>query len=148
VGLWYFAFGSNMSTRRMKRVIGSWDDARRAILRGYDVGFFAYSPQWGCGVLDLEEREGRDVPGVAYLIDEGRAAILDRYEGVPAIARRLHVRVEIEGIGEADAYTYTFANRRKFVQPAKAYLDSVVSGLREWGYGRRADEILASSKGP
>ncbi|MGC8555533.1 MAG: gamma-glutamylcyclotransferase family protein [Conexivisphaera sp.] len=146
MGIWYFAFGSNMSTRRMRRAIGYWDDARRATLRGYDVGFLAYSPQWGCGVLDLEERDGGVVPGVAYLLDERRAAMLDRYEGVPTIARRLHVRIEVEGIGEVEAYTYVMANRRRFVQPSKAYLDALVSGLREWGYYSLVEGILRKAR--
>ncbi|MGC9189763.1 MAG: gamma-glutamylcyclotransferase family protein [Conexivisphaera sp.] len=148
VDIWYFAFGSNMSTRRMKKAIGQWNDARRAILRGYEAGFFSYSQQWGCGVLDLVEREGANVPGVAYLIDEERANVLDRYEGVPSIARRLHVRVEVEGLGEVDAYTYVMVDRRKFVQPSNAYLDSLVSGLREWGYGERVEEILRKARTP
>jgi cation transport regulator ChaC len=148
VSLWYFAFGSNMSTRRMRRAVGSWDDARRALLRGYEAGFYSYSPQWGCGVLDLEEREGAVTRGVAYLIDDARASVLDRYEGVPTIARRLHVRIEVEGIGEVDAYTYVMVSKRRFVQPSRAYLDSVISGLREWGYDQLVEEVLRRARPP
>ncbi len=144
--LWYFAFGSNVSTRRMRRIVGRWKDARRAVLRGYDAGFFSYSKVWGCGVLDIVEREGASVPGVAYLIDEGGASQLDKYEGVPLVARRLHVEVEVEGLGKVNAYTYVMLDRRKFVQPSSAYLDSLLSGLREWGYSDWIEEVLRRAR--
>ncbi len=134
MSLWYFAFGSDMSSRRMKRLVKVWEDAKRAVLKGYEAGFYAYSPQWGCGVLDIVEKEGGSVVGVAYLITEDQSRILDGYEGVPRISRRLHVTVEVEGSGKLDAYTYTHTIKRKFVQPAKHYVDAVLSGLSEWGY--------------
>ena len=141
--LWYFAYGSNLSTRRMKKLVGSWEDARRALLRGYKMGFYAYSPHWGCGVLDLEEDPSSIVYGAVYLVSEDAARTLDRYEGVPTVSRRLHVTVEAEGMGRIEAYTYTHVNKRRFVQPAKHYLDSVLSGLREWGYDSVAKEVLS-----
>ncbi len=144
---WYFAFDDNMSTRRMRRIVGAWKDARRATLKGYAVGFFSYSQRWGCGVLDLEERDGGIVVGVAYLLGEEGVAAMDRYQGVPTISRKMHVKVEAEGMGEVEAYTYVLVDRRRYVQPSKAYLDAVISGLREWGYLQQVEEVLRLARG-
>lgn len=121
-----------MDKSLMKRCIGDWLDARRAVLKGFEIVFNAYSPAWRGGVANLVEREGARVFGVAYKISSEQLARLDSFEGVPQRAGRRVVVIEVEGVGEVRAITHVPANPRDgVVQPSRKYLSAMYRGIKQ-----------------
>ncbi len=116
----------------MRRCIGDWLDVRRAILKGFEIVFNAYSPAWRGGIANLRENEGARIIGVAYKITPDQLARLDAFEGVPSRASRRTILIEVEGVGEVKAVTHIAANpRNALVQPSKEYLSAMYRGVRQ-----------------
>lgn len=132
--LWYFAYGWSMDKSLMKKCIGEWLDVRRAVLKGFEVAFNAYSPAWKGGIANLREKEGAKVLGVAYMITPDQLAKLDLFEGVPLRASRRMILIEVECVGEVRAVTHVAATpRNRFIQPSKEYLSAMYRGVKQHG---------------
>jgi cation transport regulator ChaC len=132
--LWYFAYGWSMDKSLMRRCIGDWLDARRAILKGFEIVFNAYSPAWRGGIANLKESGDARIIGVAYKIAPDQLAKLDAFEGAPSRASRRLVMIEVEGVGEVKAITHIAANPRDgFIQPSKEYISAMQRGIRQHG---------------
>lgn len=138
--LWYFAYGWSMDKSLMRKCIGDWLDARRAVLKGFEIAFNAYSPAWRGGIANLREKEGARVIGVAYMITPDQLVKLDAFEGVPSRASRRMISIEVEGIGEVRAVTHVASSPRNgFIQPSKEYLSAMYRGVKQHGI---PDEII------
>ena len=130
-GLWYFAYGSNLDPgtflgrRRMRP-----GDARRAVLPGWALVFDLPVGRGERAVANVVPRTGSRVHGVAWRIDPGQAAWLDRTEGVP---RGYYLRAEVTVFsGGAPLRAFTYASGRGIPgrRPSRRYLNLILRGAR------------------
>ena len=141
--LWYFAYGWSLNKSLMKKCIGEWVEARRAILKGFKLVFNVYSPSWRGGVANLRENEESKTYGVAYRITSEQLERLDRLEGVPQRSARRSVLIEVEGVGEVKAITHVAANPREGrVHPSREYVSAMYRGMKQHGLGEEALKTL------
>jgi gamma-glutamylcyclotransferase len=130
--VWYFAYGSNLSKRRMLQRTGAIPISRQVFLRDYRLAFNAHVGQeFYANIMPLI---GGMVHGVVYSCDEQAMTALDRYEGVAqGCYRRVGVEVETEGGERIRAAAYIAGER--YVSeggvPSAFYLGLIISGARE-----------------
>lgn len=86
--MYYFAYGSNMSLEHMRRICG-WhcQFLGRSSLPNFDVCVDER------GYLNLEEKQGGEVFGILYSIDQDGLDLLDAFEGYPNVFGRKEVQV-------------------------------------------------------
>ncbi|HIQ29634.1 MAG TPA: gamma-glutamylcyclotransferase [Candidatus Caldiarchaeum subterraneum] len=141
--VWYFAYGVNLDKEVMRRRVGEWIEAKRAILRNYELRFNTYSPTWRGGTASIVEKEGAVVYGVAYLISEEQMKALDKHVGVPNRYSRIKVKVETEDGDELPAMTHVSNNPKYHIHPSQQYLASLLRGLKQHGY---QEEVIKTVK--
>lgn len=118
----YFAYGSNLNLRRMKRHAARAKPIGVARLAGYKLVFRRF--------IDIAPEKTGVVWGALYEITPACERTLDAYEDCPALYRKITVRVEIDGaIKDAMAYVM---NDDGVAPPAIAYFTVVAQGYRDW----------------
>jgi cation transport regulator ChaC len=134
--LLYFAYGSNMLT---KRLAGRTDDCRplgRATLAGHRLSFHKRSKD-GSGKANAFRTgdEGDHVIGVVFEIPAAGKPGLDRAEGLNKGYRQKSVRVLLDGIGEVEAFAYTAEPSAidECLKPTAEYREKVLAGAKEHG---------------
>jgi gamma-glutamylcyclotransferase len=128
----YFAYGSNMEPRRMKRRAPHCRSLGPARLPGHRLDFTRYSTGFHGGVADVVPDPEAEVWGVLYEVEESDLEGLDEYEGVPVGYRRDTVSVIDQKGREREASVYV-ANRTGHFAPRRAYMDLLLRGAREQG---------------
>ena len=87
----YFAYGSNMDLRQMRRRCPSYRFVSIAKLEDHKLAFTRRSPRRRCGVADVIPSPGEEVWGVLYNIKTRRDVLaLDRAEGYKAGRKRVN----------------------------------------------------------
>lgn len=84
--MYYFAYGSNMNIEHMRRLCG-WHSRMlcRAKLPDFEIGLDTR------GYANIRSKQGDDVWGVLYEIDQDGLNMLDRFEGYPYVFGRQEV---------------------------------------------------------
>ena len=127
-----FAYGSLMNPRQFKKVVGRWNYARKAILRGYRLVF---SGQGSADILCTSDAD--QVYGVVYEITPRQLDLVDNYEGVPeAFYRREQVTIALPS-REHVANVFVKAKKEAFKRPPSRYLKQLIEGLRFHGYSEQ-----------
>jgi gamma-glutamylcyclotransferase (GGCT)/AIG2-like uncharacterized protein YtfP len=124
----YFAYGSNMSSRRLQERVGSARALGPARLAGM---------AWRCNKrgadgtakANLVAEAGAETWGVLFEFEPAAWALLDRAEGG---YRRIPVRVETRAGEWIEAETYV-SDRLVDVPPAPDYARWILEGAREHG---------------
>lgn len=131
-GIWYFAYGSNMSpaifvARRRMRPL----ETRPARIDGYRLCFDIPVGPGERGVANLAADPTGRTHGVAYLLTPEDGAHLDRTEGVH---QGLYYRETVELILAADArvpgFTYRSAISQPTRKPSPRYIGLLLDGAR------------------
>ena len=121
----YFAYGANLDLNGMGRRASGCDRISRATLPDYRLVFR--------GVADVEPTAGEKVRGALYRITPQHLRALDSFEGYP----RLYIRKEVIVVPDAGepviATIYQMAGRKGYSPPHASYLDTILSGCRDWG---------------
>jgi len=131
-GLWYFAYGSNMSPaifleRRAMRPLA----ARRARLDGYRLCFDLPVGPSNRGVANVIADDGGSIWGVAYLLSTPEFDRLDRTEGVHrGLYVRLAVELALDGEERVTGFTYQSPFRSEGRKPSARYLGLLLDGAR------------------
>lgn len=123
----YFAFGSNMSKRKMTERGTKFDSRERALLRGYRVEFTIWKDD-GFGYANIVPDDNSMVYGALYYCEKGSMDNLDAFE-----AGRLHriiVKVEKDcgEIVEAEAFQAYDEFVKEGLRPSKVYLNEILEG--------------------
>ena len=129
---WYFAYGSNMDSDRLKkRISRNQVEARKGWLEGYTLTFDKLAND-GSGYANIRPAESETVYGVLYKLTEEELRKLDRCEGVPDHYVRRSIRVETEqGSVQAECYVASEKKIRKGLRPRRDYLDHLIRGAQE-----------------
>lgn len=130
----YFAYGSNMSTRRLGVRI---DSARRislAHLPGHQLCWHKQGRD-GSGKCDVHftGEESHVVIGVLFEIDERDKPLLDRFEGLGNGYRELVVELRGPAGERWPAFTYQATLTAPGIQPYQWYKRHVLEGALEHG---------------
>jgi gamma-glutamylcyclotransferase len=147
----YFAYGSNMSVRRLVARVPS----ARVVATGFVSGcrlVFDKASKDGSGKCDCESTgvAGDRVYGVIFGVVLHERVVLDRFEGTGAGYEPKTVKVDTIG-GALDALTYVATNKRFGLMPYHWYKQHVLIGAREADLPAdyiRAIEAVASADDP
>ena len=123
----YFAFGSNMSAKRMHQRLG-WSPSRSgAILNNYEMVFNKHSNDGG--KANIMYSPGDLVEGILYSVNEEDLLILDKYEGVAAKQyKRYEIEVRNHNKNSIAAVAYKALNTGKVYSPTVEYLNYILEG--------------------
>lgn len=128
----YFAYGSNLSTRRMSVERGiKILERNRATLNDYELRFNKTArdnPQEGKG--NIVRAKNMVVEGIIYDISESDLKKLDGFEGCPIGYGRDIVMVRLENGSEVNAFVYVAkpSQVRNDLKPSMEYLNYLLEG--------------------
>ena len=125
VRILYFAYGANLDIRSMELRCPGHRRIGRAVLKDYRLMFK--------GVADVEPAHGHQVHGALYEITPEHLHALDRFEGYPRLYIRRQVQVVTDEDATIQATIYQMSKRDGYSPPLKGYLNTILSGCRQWG---------------
>jgi len=130
---WYFAYGSNMDSARIKSRLGYIPSHKIAILSDYRFGYQkAASHKGRMGFATVVKHTGQKVWGKAFAITKDDLASLDGFEGVPYSYKRDLVPLKTKDGQELKAVIYLPAQyNRKKLFPRRDYLAHIIKGGKE-----------------
>ena len=123
----YFAYGSNMSARRIRHRLG-WSPARiSGIMQDYVLTFNKQSPDGA--KANIQHSLGDQVEGILYLVNENDLSTLDKYEGVSEkqYERQDLLVKDLKGY-HINAVAYVAINTGQESRPTSEYLNFLLEG--------------------
>lgn len=137
---YYFAYGSNMDDRQMRRRCPGAECLGRAVLPGYRLAERLYA--------DIDPCPGRSVEGVLWTMGDGDIHALDGHEGVGHGIYARRIRCVLFGGRRLYAYCYEMTSETRRLReglPFSARYDTVCrSGAAlhgiEWPFPRKQSE--------
>ena len=133
--MFYFAYGSNMSTARLRARVPSATVHGRARLPGHALRFHKSSEADGSAKCDAcaTGGPGDAVLGVVFRIEPAERAHLDRAEGLGVGYERKRVTVQLEDGDRVEAFTYYAVRIDPDLAPYRWYKEHVLRGAVEHG---------------
>lgn len=130
----YFAYGSNMSTRRIRQRVPSAQVLAVAALDGHRLAFHKLGRD-GSAKCDAvtSETGGEQVHGVVYRIDPAHRPWLDAAEGLGSGYEYKTVTVRLTDGGSVSAFTYYATHLDPARKPYAWYKEHVLRGAMEHG---------------
>ena len=147
----YFAYGSNMSEKRLKERTPSAKFVQTGVLNNYYLTFHKRSDN-GSGKCTIEYSKSSEVYGVLFKIKKSEECKLDKAEGFPkGHYAKLFVEIEMcdSKCGEKKwAQTYIAASNYicRTVKPTKDYKKYVLDGACEHNLPQSYIDCLKSVK--
>jgi len=131
--LFYFAYGSNMSIRRLRTRVPSASRVGPGILEGHRLRFHKVGRLDGSGKCDaqLSGSPADCVHGVVYRIGRHERARLDRAEGEGAGYDARAVCIRLDAGGSLEAFTYCATRIDPALEPFTWYKAHVLRGALE-----------------
>ena len=123
----YFAFGSNLNQKQMKRRCRDSKYIGCYSLQNYKLVFRNYF--LGGGVADVEKKKNSSVLGAIYKISKKDERELDIYEDFPKTYIKKYFRL----LGKKVMFYY-MPKKTKHVLPSKRYLNLIIKGYKDCGY--------------
>ncbi len=123
----YFAFGSNLYRKQMKRRCKDSKYIRCHKLKGYKINF--RHMYYGGGVADVERKKNSLVLGAIYKISKKDEKKLDVYEDFPNV----YIKKYFKLLGRKVMFYY-MPKKSKFIPPSKRYLNLIIQGYKDCGY--------------
>ncbi|HXF05589.1 MAG TPA: gamma-glutamylcyclotransferase family protein [Blastocatellia bacterium] len=144
--VWYFAYGSNMDSKRLEARIGrSSMQWAVGMIRGYELVFNKVANDES-GYANIRPSERGIVYGVLYLLSKQELRKLNRYEGVPEHYKCVRLQVETEhDVIKAMSYIAADSKVKEGLRPRCDYLECLIKGAKEHNlpqdYIRQLSEI-------
>jgi hypothetical protein len=142
---WVFAYGSNMATDDLTSWMASTGTPTSGLVRiepatlpDHRLVWNYYSRRRDGGAANVEPCAGRDLPGVALLVDAAVLDAIDQKEGHPRYYSRgpSTLRVRLRRSDEVGAWVYVAVPGRRSptpVLPRRAYVRLLIAGARQNG---------------
>lgn len=140
--MFYFAYGSNMSTPRLQRRIDAVKIGKGKLSK-YQLRFHKLSQKDGTGKCDIVRAQDSNdcVWGVVYALDDNDKLELDRIEGRGHGYEVRVVEIEIDGkIIQAD--TYVAITTEETLKPYDWYVMHVLRGAEENAFEQEYIEMI------
>ena len=123
----YFAYGSNLHHKQMKRRCGDSKYIGCYTLAGYKLHFRNF--YFGGGVADVQKNKKGSVLGAIYNISRKDEIKLDEYEDFP----KTYVKKYFKLHGKKVMFYY-MPKKTMHVPPSKRYLNIIIKGYKDCGY--------------
>ena len=123
----YFAFGSNLHHKQMKKRCKDSKYVGCYTMKGYKLSFRHF--YFGGGVADVQKKKNSYVLGAIYKISKKDEQKLDKYEDYP----NTYIKKYFTIYGKKVMFYY-MPKKTKFVQPSKRYLNIIIQGYKDCGY--------------
>ena len=129
----YFAYGSNMSMRRISRRVPSVRKVALAKLSGYRLLMHKISHRDGSAKCDAWHTDLHEdfILGILYRIARHEMADLDRHEGLGKGYLKKTVTVDLQQSVQQDAFLYYATDIDPTLKPYHWYREHVLRGARE-----------------
>jgi hypothetical protein len=127
----YFAYGSNMSSRRLKARVPSATVIGTGVLSGHRLAFHKVSKKDGSGKCDVVESIADEVSGVLIELSEAEKSTLDGLEGLGFGYREKLVTIILNSGERVTALTYFATNTNPNLKPYTWYKRHVIEGAKE-----------------
>ena len=123
----YFAFGSNLYQKQMKKRCKDSKYIGCHKLKGYKLVF--RHMYYGGGVADVEKKKNSTVLGAIYKITKTDEKKLDVYEDFP----KVYIKKYFKLYGRKVMFYY-MPKKTKTIPPSKRYLNLIIQGYKDCGY--------------
>ena len=123
----YFAFGSNLNRKQMKKRCKDSKYIGCYKLKGYKLVF--RHMYYGGGVADLDRKKNSTALGAIYKISKKDEKKLDEYEDFP----RIYIKKYFKFSGRKVMFYY-MPKKTKHISPSKRYLNLIIKGYKDCGY--------------
>ena len=123
----YFAFGSNLNQKQMKKRCKDSKYIGCYSLKNYKLVFRNF--YLGGGVADVQQQKKTTVLGAIYQISKSDEKKLDIYEDYP----HLYLKKYFKLFGKKVMFYY-MPKKTKHVLPSKRYLNLIIQGYKDCGY--------------
>tara|TARA_B100000700_G_C14940858_1_gene806688 strand:- start:131 stop:556 length:426 start_codon:yes stop_codon:yes gene_type:complete len=123
----YFAFGSNLYQKQMKKRCRDSKYIGCHSLKGYKLVFRHF--YYGGGVADVERKKNSNVLGAIYKISKRDEKKLDIYEDFPNTYIKRYFKI----LGKKVMFYY-MPKKTKHIAPSKRYLNLIIQGYKDCGY--------------
>ena len=114
----YFAYGSNLNHKQMKKRCKDSRFIKKIILKNYVLTFRSKY-----GAADIEKKMGKNVYGALYNISKSDERRLDIYEEYPTLYTKMYFKNNNKLI-----MTYLMKKKTKRSPPTSRYLDTIKQG--------------------
>ncbi|EAR22339.1 gamma-glutamylcyclotransferase [Nitrococcus mobilis] len=129
---WLIAYGSNLSTQRLKQRVGQISDTKTGFIEGYELSFNKAGANGNTYANTRYIGTHVACPAVAYKLALEQAEMLDRFEGVPTHYMRVAIPfATVSGVEIVQSY---ITHPNKLVperRPKDEYLGHIQKGYRE-----------------
>tara|TARA_B100002052_G_scaffold288715_1_gene305220 strand:+ start:622 stop:1062 length:441 start_codon:yes stop_codon:yes gene_type:complete len=128
----YFAFGSNLHKKQMKRRCRDSKYIGCYTLKNYKLCFRTNNYGGGVidgGVADIEKKKNSKVLGAIYNISKKDEKELDIYEDFPSLYIKKYFRLHGKKV-----MFYYMPKKTRHVSPSKRYLNIIIKGYKDCGY--------------
>ncbi len=129
----YFAYGSNMSERRLRKRVSSAQKIGVATLPGHQLVFHKKSENDGSGKCDayptLESNDG--VIGVLFELDRSEKLLLDGVEGIGVGYEQRIIGITLDNGSRYEAFAYFAICIDPSLKPYHWYKEHVLRGAVE-----------------
>ena len=123
----YFAFGSNLNQKQMKRRCKDSKYIGCYSLKNYKLVFRNYF--LGGGVADIQKDKNSTVLGAIYKISKKDEKELDVYEDFP----KTYIKKYFKLLGKKVMFYY-MPKKTMHVPPSKRYVNLIIQGYKDCGY--------------
>tara|TARA_B100002052_G_scaffold171532_1_gene156155 strand:- start:320 stop:745 length:426 start_codon:yes stop_codon:yes gene_type:complete len=135
----YFAFGSNLNQKQMKRRCKDSKYIGCYSLKNYKLVFRNYF--LGGGVADIQKDKNSTVLGAIYKISKKDEKELDVYEDYP----KTYIKKYFKILGKKVMFYY-MPKKTMHVPPSKRYLNLIIQGYKDCGYNNNYIVISRNKK--
>ena len=118
---YYFAYGSNLHHKQMKRRCPNCRFIKKIILNNYKLTFRSKY-----GAADIEKKIGKKVYGALYIISKAAERRLDVYEEYPSLYKKMYFKYQNKKV-----MTYIMSKKSKLVPPTNKYLNVIKQGYKD-----------------
>ena len=135
----YFAFGSNLNQKQMKRRCKDSKYIGCYSLKNYKLVFRNYF--LGGGVADIQKDKNSTVLGAIYKISKKDEKELDVYEDYP----KTYIKKYFKILGKKVMFYY-MPKKTMHVPPSKRYVNLIIQGYKDCGYNNNYIVISRNKK--
>ena len=119
--MFYFAYGSNLNQKQMRRRCKDSRFIKKIILKNYVLTFRSKY-----GAADIEKKKGKNVYGALYNISKSDERRLDIYEEYPTLYTKMYFKNNNKLI-----MTYLMGKKTKRTTPTFQYFGTIKQGYTD-----------------
>lgn len=142
--MYYFAYGSNMDEKQMRKRCADFALIGPALLKNYRIAFTIFSPRRKCGCADIVPSAGSVAPGLLYKIREKDIENFDLFENVK---EHMYRRITVSVVGNDGAVfpceTYEVVHKKEGLLPSKEYIGVMRTAAEKYSFPEKYRQFLA-----